>query len=219
MISLILLAGGSGKRFGQKKQYVKILGKPLYLYSLERTMGLFDEVLLVLPEEDMDKVSVPFGVVKVKGGKERQDSVFNALLEAKGDVVVIHDCARPFATKEMFLKVSQLGGYEGKITAIPVRDTVKMVADAYVVKTIDRSNLWLSQTPQAFRRRTLLEAHFRARNEGFLATDDAMLLERYGYKVGVVEGSPLNIKITYPEDIHYAECLLLASKKKSAESI
>ncbi len=218
MISFILLAGGSGKRFGGKKQYVELLGKPLYLYSLEKTVGLFDEVLLVLPEEDLDRIKVPPGVVKVKGGKERQDSVFNAILEARGDVVVIHDCARPFADREMFLKVSQLGGYEGKITAIPVRDTVKMVANAYVVKTIDRSNLWLSQTPQAFRRRMLLEVHFRARNEGFVATDDAMLLERYGYKVGVVEGSPLNIKITYPEDIYYAECLLLAMKKRNAES-
>ena len=219
MISLLLLAGGSGKRFGKKKQFVELLGKPVYLYSLEKTLDLFDEILLVLPDEDLERVNVPKKVKKVKGGKERQDSVFNALIEANGDVVVIHDCARPFASVDMFLKVSELGGYDGKITAIPVRDTLKLVADAYVVKTIDRSNLWQAQTPQGFKRKVLLEAHFRARNEGFFATDDAMLLEHYGYKVGVAEGSPLNIKLTYPEDLHYAECLLLAMNKRTIEKV
>ena len=76
-----------------------------------------------------------------------------------------------------------------------------------VVETVDRTNLWLSQTPQAFRKRTLLECHFKARNEGFCATDDAQLLERYGYKVGVIQGEPTNIKITYPEDMLLAEAI------------
>ncbi|SNZ15177.1 2-C-methyl-D-erythritol 4-phosphate cytidylyltransferase [Hydrogenobacter hydrogenophilus] len=218
MISVILLSAGEGKRFGKKKQFVELCGKPMYLYSLEKVIGRFDEVILVLPEEDMDRVRLPAGVQKVKGGKERQDSVLEGLLEAKGDVVIVHDCARPLADVELFYKVSKLDAYHGKITAVPVRDTLKEVAEGMVVKTIDRSNVWLSQTPQAFDRRVLLECHFRARNEGFYATDDATLLERYGYRVGVVEGSPWNFKITYPEDLLLAEKLLESMKIGTKES-
>ncbi len=206
MISLILLSAGEGRRFGRKKQFEKLLGKPLFMHSLERLLGQFDETLIVLPPEDIN-LSLPAGVVKVAGGKERQDSVFNAILEARGDVVIVHDCARPFASLELFHRVSQLGEFEGNIPAVPVRDTIKRVAQGMVLETLDRTNLWLSQTPQAFRRKTLLECHFRARNEGFYATDDAQLLERYGYKVGVILGEPTNIKITYPEDLPLAEVI------------
>ena len=206
--SVILLAGGEGSRFGTKKQYIPLGGKPLYIHSLEKVLDLFEEVILVLPEDDLQKVKVPPKVKKVAGGKERQDSVLEGILEAEGDVVIVHDCARPFASRELFLKVSELGDFEGKICALPVRDTLKQVSEGMVIKTIDRTGLWHSQTPQAFLRKVLLECHFRARSEGFFATDDAMLLERYGYRVGVVMGEPTNIKITYPEDIALAQKLL-----------
>jgi 2-C-methyl-D-erythritol 4-phosphate cytidylyltransferase len=206
--SVILLAGGEGSRFGTKKQYLPLGGKPLYMHSLEKVLDLFEEVILVLPEEDLQKVKVPPKVKKVAGGKERQDSVLEGILEAEGDIVIIHDCARPFASRELFLKVSELGDFEGKICALPVRDTLKQVSEGMVIKTIDRTGLWHSQTPQAFLRKVLLECHFRARSEGFFATDDAMLLERYGYRVGVVVGEPTNIKITYPEDLALAQRLL-----------
>jgi 2-C-methyl-D-erythritol 4-phosphate cytidylyltransferase len=206
--SAILLAGGEGSRFGTKKQYILLGGKPLYMHSLEKVLDLFEEVILVLPEEDLQKIKVPPKVKKVAGGKERQDSVLEGLLEAEGDIVIVHDCARPFASRELFLKVAELGDFEGKICALPVRDTLKQVSEGMVIKTIDRTGLWHSQTPQAFLRKVLLECHFRARNEGFFATDDAMLLERYGYRVGVVMGEPTNIKITYPEDLALAQRLL-----------
>jgi 2-C-methyl-D-erythritol 4-phosphate cytidylyltransferase len=206
--SVILLAGGEGSRFGTKKQYILLGGKPLYMHSLEKVLDLFEEVILVLPEEDLQKIKVPPKVKKVAGGKERQDSVLEGILEAEGDIVIIHDCARPFASRELFLKVSELGDFEGKICALPVRDTLKQVSEGMVIKTIDRTGLWHSQTPQAFLRKVLLECHFRARSEGFFATDDAMLLERYGYRVGVVMGEPTNIKITYPEDLTLAQKLL-----------
>jgi 2-C-methyl-D-erythritol 4-phosphate cytidylyltransferase len=206
--SVILLAGGEGSRFGTKKQYIPLGGKPLYMHSLEKVLDLFEEVILVLPEEDLQKIKVPPKVKKVVGGKERQDSVFEGILEAEGDIVIVHDCARPFASRELFLKVSELGEFEGKICALPVRDTLKQVSEGMVIKTIDRTGLWHSQTPQAFLRKVLLECHFRARSEGFFATDDAMLLERYGYRVGVVMGEPTNIKITYPEDLALAQRLL-----------
>jgi len=206
--SIILLAGGGGSRFGTKKQYILLGGKPLYMHSLEKVLDLFEEVILVLPEEDLQKVKVPPKVKKVAGGKERQDSVLEGILEAEGDIVIVHDCARPFASRELFLKVSELGDFEGKICALPVRDTLKQVSEGMVIRTIDRTGLWHSQTPQAFLRKVLLECHFRARSEGFFATDDAMLLERYGYRVGVVMGEPTNIKITYPEDLTLAQRLL-----------
>ncbi|MDW8033139.1 MAG: 2-C-methyl-D-erythritol 4-phosphate cytidylyltransferase [Aquificaceae bacterium] len=207
MTSLILLSAGEGRRFGGKKQFERLFGKPLFMHSLERLVGLFDETLLVLPPEDIDRFSLPSSIRKVAGGRERQDSVFNALLEAEGDVVVIHDCARPFAGTELFQRVSQLGEHQGKICAVPIRDTVKRVVQGMVVETVDRSGLWLSQTPQAFNRRVLLECHFRARRDGFFVTDDAQLLERYGYRVGVVLGEVTNIKITYPEDLLLAESI------------
>jgi 2-C-methyl-D-erythritol 4-phosphate cytidylyltransferase len=206
--SVILLAGGEGSRFGAKKQYLSLGGRPLYMHSLEKVLDFFEEVILVVPEEDLQKVKVPPKVKKVAGGKERQDSVLDGILEAEGDIVIVHDCARPFASRELFLKVSELGDFEGKICALPVRDTLKQVSEGMVIRTIDRTGLWHSQTPQAFLRKVLLECHFRARSEGFFATDDAMLLERYGYRVGVVMGEHINIKITYPEDLVLAQRLL-----------
>ncbi len=208
MKACVVLAAGEGKRIGFRKQFIEIHGKPLFMYSLEKALKLFDEVILVLPKDVLNKVSVPEGVKKVEGGKERQDSVLNGILEAEADIVVIHDSARPLASEDMFREVANLGDYDGKIVAVPSRDTLKEVSSETVLRTIDRSHIWLAQTPQAFKRKVLLECHFRARNEGFYGTDDASLLERYGYKVGIVMGSYWNVKVTYKEDIYYLEKLL-----------
>jgi len=208
MKACILLAAGEGKRIGFRKQFIEIHGKPLFMYSLEKALRVFEEVLLVLPRDSLTKVQVPEGVKKVEGGKERQDSVLNGVLETEAEVVVIHDAARPMVTEDMFREVSRLGEYDGKIVALPSRDTIKEVSGEGVLKTVDRSHLWLAQTPQAFRRKVLLECHFRARNEGFYGTDDASLLERYGYRVGIVMGSYWNVKVTYREDIPLLERLL-----------
>ncbi len=208
MKACIILAAGEGKRLGLRKQFIEVDGKPLFMYSLEKALKIFDEVLLTLPGDSLTRVPVPEGVKKVEGGKERQDSVLNALLETEAEVVVIHDSARPMVTEEMFKEVSQLGDYEGKIVAVPSRDTVKEVSGDAVLKTLDRSGLWLAQTPQAFKRKVLIECHFRARNEGFYGTDDASLLERYGYRVGVVLGSFWNLKVTYKEDLQFLEKIL-----------
>jgi 2-C-methyl-D-erythritol 4-phosphate cytidylyltransferase len=117
--SVILLAGGEGSRFGTKKQYILLGGKPLYMHSLEKVLDLFEEVILVLPEEDLQKIKVPPKVKKVAGGKERQDSVLEGILEAEGDIVIVHDCARPFASRELFLKVSELGDFEERSVPYP----------------------------------------------------------------------------------------------------
>ncbi len=208
MKACIILAAGEGKRLGFRKQFVEIEGKPLFMFSVEKALKIFDEVILTLPKDALPKVPVPEGVKKVEGGKERQDSVLNALLETEAEVVAIHDSARPLATEEMFREVASLGDLDGKIVAVPSRDTIKEVSGETVLRTVDRSHLWLSQTPQGFKRKVLLECHFRARNEGFYGTDDASLLERYGYRVGVVMGSYWNVKVTYREDIQFLERIL-----------
>jgi len=216
MKACIILAAGEGKRLGLRKQFIEIEGKPLFMFSLEKALKLFDEVILTLPQDSLSKVPVPEGVKKVEGGKERQDSVLNALLETEAEIVVVHDAARPLATEEMFREVANLGDLDGKITAVPSRDTIKEVSGETVLRTVDRTSMWLSQTPQGFRRKVLLECHFRARNEGFYGTDDASLLERYGYRVGVVMGSFWNIKVTFREDLQFLERILAKERTGGA---
>ncbi|GAB6066474.1 2-C-methyl-D-erythritol 4-phosphate cytidylyltransferase [Aquifex pyrophilus] len=211
MNTVIILAAGEGRRIGFRKQFVELCGKPLFMHSLEKVLDIFEEVILVLPEDYIDRVNVHPKVKKVAGGKERQESVFNALLKAKGDIVVIHDSARPLAEKRLFLEVMNLGEFDGKIVASPARDTLKEVVEGKVIKTLNRSLIWHAQTPQAFKREILFECHMRARAEGFIGTDDASLLERYGYKVGIVEGSYWNVKITYREDLEFVRKILCGS--------
>jgi len=210
----VLLAGGSGKRFGEKKQFIKLKGEPLFQYSLN-TVNKIDEItdiVLVLPKEDLDRIKVfSFkGVQKVAGGDERQDSVYKALQVVKGaDVVVIHDTARPFATKEMYKEGIEnvLRGYDASITAVPSRDTIKEVENGEVKKTLNREKLYVVQTPQTFKFEVLKEAHDFAKEKGILGTDDAYLVEKIGGKIAVNKGSVLNFKITTKEDLILANCL------------
>jgi 2-C-methyl-D-erythritol 4-phosphate cytidylyltransferase len=119
--------------------------------------------------------------------------------------VVIHDAARPFVTPGLVTEVLAAAAATGAATAgLPVRDTVKRVRDGYVECTLDREGLWLVQTPQAFRRDLLVEAHDKARRDGHLGTDDAVLVERLGVRVAMVPGLPENVKVTTPADLESA---------------
>ncbi|WP_457635547.1 2-C-methyl-D-erythritol 4-phosphate cytidylyltransferase [Persephonella sp.] len=211
----VLLAAGSGKRFGEKKQFVKLKGEPLFQYSINTVnkIDLITDLILVLPEEDMDRIKVfSFkNVLKVAGGKERQESVFNALKKIEdADIVVIHDTARPFATENMFLDgIKNLkNGWDGSITALRARDTIKEVKGNKVIKTLNRENLYIIQTPQTFIFSKLFDAHKKAKEKGVSGTDDSYLMEMEGYRITVNEGSVLNFKITTKEDILLANCLL-----------
>ncbi|MEO2153295.1 MAG: 2-C-methyl-D-erythritol 4-phosphate cytidylyltransferase [Aquificota bacterium] len=209
MVSLILLLAGKGSRFGGKKQFLTFKGKPLFEYILQEVEGLFKEILLVVPPEDKATFERNYSQYKiVAGGSERQYSVLNGLKEVTNPKVVVHDGARPLATRDLFQRVINLNPYDGKITAIPVRDTIKKVFQGRVKETLDRKNLWAVQTPQAFKTEILLKCHQKALEENFFATDDAALLEHYGYTVGVELGDPKNIKITYPSDWEIVQCLL-----------
>jgi 2-C-methyl-D-erythritol 4-phosphate cytidylyltransferase len=124
-------------------------------------------------------------------------------------MIIVHDAARPFVDPVLVSRVLKAAvRYGAALAAIPVQDTVKQASrEGTVAGTVDRSSLWLAQTPQAFRAELIREAHRQARGEGFRGTDDASLVEKYGHPVFIVPGSPLNMKITTPEDIVLARAL------------
>ena len=217
----VLLAAGKGSRFGEKKQFYKINGEPIFQYSLNlvNKIDLIDEIILVLPEEDIERIKI-FSfkpVKKVAGGEERQFSVFNALKSIdKADIVIIHDTARPLAKERFFLDgINNIKkGFDGSITAIKSRDTIKRYKENNIIETLDRNELLIVQTPQTFIYEKLFKAHKLALEKKILGTDDSYLMELAGYKITYNEGSPLNIKITTKEDLKIAECLLKKKNKR-----
>jgi len=171
-----------------------------------------DPVILTLPSEALDegraRVKDPSQVLVVEGAETRQGSVGAGLAHVRTERVVVHDAVRPLATPAMVLSVLRaLDDADGAITAVPVDDTLKRTRDGAVDVTVSRSELWLSQTPQAFSTDVLKRAHARAMEETFVASDDAELIERYGGRVVVVPGSRSNIKITFADDFKLAEAL------------
>ncbi len=210
MPSLVLLLGGKGSRFGGKKQFLTYKGRYLFEYLLERVKDLFGEIILVVPEEDFEIFSRKYTGYKIAvGGSERQFSVYNGLQLVKEPIVVIHDGARPFASRHLFERLLTPEPCDGKIPVVPVRDTVKRVNhNGVVLETLPRKELFAVQTPQVFKTEILKGCHERALKENFIGTDDASLLERYGYKVCTTEGEIFNLKITYPEDWEIGLCLL-----------
>ena len=224
-------AAGRGLRMGGlvPKQFLSIGGLPLIVHSLRtlQASSVIDAIVLAVPQADLaycqsdivDAHRFTKVIKVVAGGQERQDSVRNALavLDNQVEIVVVHDAVRPFLTERMLEEVVAAARATGAaIIALPMRDTVKYVgADHVIERTVDRRPLWLAQTPQAFRRDWLQEAHRRAQIESVPATDDAYLLEWMGYSVKVVEGSGENIKVTRPEDMVIGEAIL-ASRQSAA---
>ncbi len=229
MVSGIILAGGSSTRYGtgENKTLVELLGRPVLEYSLRVFLGspAVDEVILAARAGEeatlralAESLSPEKPVTVVTGGKDRAESVQNALTAAKGERVLIHDGARPLVTKELLEDcLAALAQADGAAVAVASPDTVKLTgADGYVERSTDRSRTYLIQTPQAFYREELLALH-RALGDGperGQITDDCMLLERAGRRVKLVPGSCRNLKITTPEDRELAEFYL---KKEPTE--
>lgn len=166
-----------------------------------------------MPEGSWTDQLSGFDVRMVLGGDERQKSVRNGLELVDTDYVIVHDAARPFATVDLVRAVlDALEGAHGAAPAVPVPDTLKEVRDGRVIRTVERSSLWAVQTPQAFSTETLKSVHDKARVDGFVGTDDAQLVERYGGLMRIVEGARDNIKLTYPEDWRVAEAMIAASR-------
>lgn len=220
-IAAVVVAGGSGLRFGadQPKQFLKLRGYPLYIWTLSKVYSALPsaDIILTVPSSYMDAVREDcriFGerVKVVAGGATRQESVYLALTALKTispDFVLLHDAARPFVSENHLREAVNIVKSRGPCTiALPVTDTIKEVEEGKIVQTVDRSRLWSVQTPQAAPFNLLLDCHVKARKENLEVTDDAAILEHYGQEVLVFEGSPGNIKITRQED--FAACQLLA---------
>jgi 2-C-methyl-D-erythritol 4-phosphate cytidylyltransferase len=203
----IVVAGGTGERFGRPKQFVPLGGKPVVAWSIAACRPAADGVVVVLPTGHLE-MSHGADVV-VAGGTSRSASVRNGLRAVPQDatVVIIHDAARPLASPSLFdavvraLRDPTVGG---ALCGIPVTDTLKRVEKDTVVATLDRSELIAAQTPQAFRTEVLRVAHEGEPD----ATDDAALVEAMGATLRVVPGDARNLKLTTPEDLHYFEHLV-----------
>ncbi|MBP2002608.1 2-C-methyl-D-erythritol 4-phosphate cytidylyltransferase [Paenibacillus shirakamiensis] len=224
--AVIVVAAGRGTRMGtrESKQYLQLDGKPIIVHTLEvfNRLPFIREIILVTGAQDRSRCQEwvrDYNLDKVnqviEGGKERQDSVLQGLRATTLPWILIHDGVRPFVTEthiQACLDAAQESG--ASVLAVPVKDTVKQVGNqGYVTATPDRRSLWAIQTPQAFRHEDLLRAHEQAEKDGFMGTDDSMLIERIGIKVKVVEGSYGNIKLTTPEDLDYAQFIRTKAAK------
>lgn len=202
----IVVAAGSGSRFGGLKQYEVLAGRRVLDWSVDAARQACDGVVLVVPP-DRAAESEPVDAV-VAGGATRSGSVRNGLarVPAGAEVIAVHDAARPLATAPLFdaAVAAVRAGAAGAICGVPVTDTVKRVDGAEVAETLDRRRLVAVQTPQAFAAAALRQAHAGEPE----ATDDAALVEAAGGRVVVVPGDPYNIKITSPADLAVAEALL-----------
>jgi 2-C-methyl-D-erythritol 4-phosphate cytidylyltransferase len=213
----LIVAAGSGERLGMDgpKALVELAGRSLLQWSVDalRAVSAIEQIVVALPEG----ADAPAGTSGVRGGAVRSESVRLALAAAgPGDPVLVHDAARPLLTAELagatIVALETDETLDGAIAAAPMTDTVKRVdGDGVVRETLDRRELWAVQTPQVFRRAALERALDVPDEVLARATDDAWLIERAGGRVGVVESSRENLKITTPHDLVVAE-MLLASR-------
>jgi len=224
-VSVIIVAAGLGRRMGNHatpKQFMPLLGKPLLSHTIIpfESIPKIREIILLVPPgwEEYCRVHVVEAyrfkkVTKIlSGGAERQDTVYRGLQEVSPEIeiVAIHDGARPLVTGPLIESCIQMAcAYGGALVAIPLTDTPKLVtAEGLVTQTLKRDGIWLAQTPQTFRKEIILKAYESALSDGFYSTDDAALVERIGYSVKIVPGSPTNLKVTTPDDLRLAEGFL-----------
>jgi 2-C-methyl-D-erythritol 4-phosphate cytidylyltransferase len=222
-VSVIIAAAGMSNRMGSKmnKQFIAIDGKPILAHTIEKFehSRFIDEIIIVSKEEEIEycrkEIIKKYKFNKVanviRGGKERQDSVYNGILalNEKSNIVLIHDGARPFVKNENIED-----GIKGVIKdgacviGVPVKDTIKVIStDEIIDNTPRRSMLWAAQTPQCFFKDLIIRGYEKAIEDNFLGTDDSSIVERLGYDVKMIMGSYENIKITTPEDLILAESL------------
>ena len=227
-ITAIVLAAGSGSRMKSKtkKQFMEIKGKPVIWYSLfEFEKSRVDEIILVTGKEDIDyckkEIVEKYNLKKIKnvvaGGSERYESVYNGLKEVTGNIVLIHDGARPLINNEI-IERSIEGAIKSDacVVGVPVKDTIKRAnKEGYIIDTPNRSELWITQTPQSFKTDLVKMAYKKMKEElekgntTLNITDDAMVVEEFTTKqVRFVQGDYKNIKVTTPEDIDIAELFI-----------
>lgn len=231
--SVILLAAGKSNRFQdrEKKQFADLDGRSVWLHSLELFSVRNDiaQILIVTDPADDElfdrryRANVVFlsNAKVVKGGKERVDSVQNALAHCSPDAefVAVHDAARPCVRKELLDKVFQSAVQHGAAAlAVPVSDTLKRVDEKQrSIETVSREGLWAIQTPQVFARSLLIDAYTHRGKIKEPITDDAQLVEAIGHPVTLVESDLTNIKITTKRDLSLASAILKSRPKPKGE--
>jgi len=226
VVGVVIAAAGKGQRMKTdiNKQFLLLAGQPVLKYSVETFSALKEvsQVVVVAHPQEVEHCRRLLGnerVQVVAGGKERQDSVYLGLRTLAQDtkLVAVHDGARPLLSSALVLSLLHKATEWGAvIPAVPVKDTLKEVTDdGVIVSTLDRTKIWQAQTPQVFPYRSLVYAYEQAVAEGFYATDDASLYERYCGRVRVITGDYRNIKITTPDDLLIAEALIRASRSDS----
>ena len=222
-VAAIVPAAGKGRRIKSKidKPYIELGGKPIIAHTLLRLSGnrYINEIIVVVNKKRIKtfkrRIIDRFDIKKVKivsGGRERSDSVFNALKKVSGniDYVLIHDGVRPFITNKLInasLKTAQR--FKASVVAVPVKPTLKYVKkDGHIQNSPDRKRFWEAQTPQVFKRDLIEKAYERLSRKKIDITDDSMLVEQIGLRPKIVLGSYNNIKITTQEDLELARTLI-----------
>ena len=232
-IVVIVPAAGLGKRFDAKKRktFISIDGIPLLAHTLKRLNSeeLITDIIPVLRGQDTKiglEIAKEHKLDKVRwiaaGGSERQDSIYNGmrLLEEMGGgvspetLILVHDGARPVIPKGTIHRlITEVEGVDGAAPGVAAKETLKSVdKDGIITSTVDREMIRAIQTPQIFPFSVLKKAYEKAFEDGFYGTDDAALVERIGGKIKIIPGSPLNIKVTTPEDLHLVEYIIANQK-------
>jgi len=219
-ISAIIVAAGSGNRMKSEisKQFLKINDKEIFAYSVEKfeKLDCISQIIVVTSEPyfqhtlEIEKKYKWKKTKVIKGGKERQDSVYAGLNALEMcDVVIIHDGVRPFVKEQNILDViNKTIKKRACILAVPMKETVKICKDNIVKETLDRTCLWSIQTPQGFMYKDILKAYKKLQISNGIVTDDAVLMEKEGHEIFITDGEYSNIKITTPEDIIFGKALL-----------
>lgn len=209
--STVIVAAGKGTRtnLGYNKLFYEMHGEMM----IAKTVSVFvndpdcEEIIMVISLDDrqmFERILSSDKITYTKGGSTRQESVFKGLEIVKSDYVMIHDGARPYIDKKEITKLKRtLQEDDACLLAVPVVDTIKIVKDGYVEYSPERSTCYSAQTPQCFKTDLIIECHKKAAADGFVASDDAQLVETYGgnIRVKLVPGDYANKKITTKEDL------------------
>jgi len=232
-VAAIVVAAGQGTRFGSDipKQFLLLQNRPIIVHALERlqSAAVISQIIIVVGKDwvpyigreivgrfNFDKISAI-----IPGGKERQDSVFAGLqaLPTPHEVVIVHDAVRPLFSVNLLERViNGCHDFDACVPGLLPRDTVKRIDGDRIIETEPRESLRLVQTPQAFRYQRLLQSFEQAKATNFYSTDEAALVEKFGGKVGWVEGEETNLKITTPRDLQIAEIFCSADFQSAKSS-
>lgn len=210
MISVIITCAGNHTRFGKNKLLLDLEGKPVFIRTIEcfKKSKKVDEIIVAVRKNDQKVYQkhlrrFNLRVRLVEGGAKRYISAYNGLKISQGDYILVHDGARPLVTSQLIDQLAdEVVKNEAVMLALGASTCIKYVEKDYVKKCLDRENTWLGQTPQAFKRRIILNAYKKAiDNEKFRGMDDCELVNKLGTEVKVIPGNKTNIKITNPSDL------------------